>query len=441
VLDYFNNGWTLTETLFSGLNSDEAFYRPPYHGLRHPLIFYYVHPATLYVNKLHMAGLIEKTINPYFESLFETGVDEMSWDDMSKNEIEWPTIEDCHEYRQDAYNAIKSIIESNRDLANPSVLDMNHPLWALFMSMEHERIHFETSSVLIRELPPNLVSKPENWPDLAPRDEKDLLGMKSSTNNLVKINGAKVTLGKPKDFPTFGWDNEYGYEIVDVPDFEVSQSLVSNQEFLSFVQDDGYQNKLFWSEEGFAWRNFSNANHPTFWVEEKSTFAQYKLRTCFELIDMPWNWACLVNFHEAKAFCAWKSSKDNKSYSLINESQHKLLANLAPSESKSNFNFSLKFSSESSVFDHPSHIEEGKFLNDIRGNVWQWAEDAFHPLNGFSVHHLYEDFSTPCFDGKHQMIFGASFASIGDEASNYARFHFRPHFFQHAGFRLVSKTL
>jgi hypothetical protein len=34
-------------------------------------------------------------------------------------------------------------------------------------------------------------------------------------------------------------------------------------------------------------------------------------------------------------------------------------------------------------------------------------------------------------------IMGGSFASTGDEASHYARFHFRPHFFQHAGFRIV----
>ena len=49
ALDYFNNTWTLSELLFSSLKGDEAFYRPPYHSLRHPLIFYYVHPAVLYV--------------------------------------------------------------------------------------------------------------------------------------------------------------------------------------------------------------------------------------------------------------------------------------------------------------------------------------------------------------------------------------------------------
>ena len=58
VLDYFNNGWALTELLFSGLASEAAFYCRPYHQLRHPMIFYYAHPAVLYVNKLRLACLI-----------------------------------------------------------------------------------------------------------------------------------------------------------------------------------------------------------------------------------------------------------------------------------------------------------------------------------------------------------------------------------------------
>jgi hypothetical protein len=40
-------------------------------------------------------------------------------------------------------------------------LGMNSPLWSLFMGFEHERIHIETSSVLITELPQNLVRFPE----------------------------------------------------------------------------------------------------------------------------------------------------------------------------------------------------------------------------------------------------------------------------------------
>lgn len=38
VIDYFNNCWTLTEVLFACLQGNEAFYRQPYHQLRHPMV-------------------------------------------------------------------------------------------------------------------------------------------------------------------------------------------------------------------------------------------------------------------------------------------------------------------------------------------------------------------------------------------------------------------
>ncbi len=90
LLNYFDNTWALTEVLFAGLNGPEGFYQPPYHNLRHPLIFYLGHPAVLYINKFRVAGLLTHPLNPYFECLFETGVDEMSWDDMTKNAKAWP---------------------------------------------------------------------------------------------------------------------------------------------------------------------------------------------------------------------------------------------------------------------------------------------------------------------------------------------------------------
>lgn len=72
---------------------------------------------------------------------------------------------------------------------------------------------------------------------------------------------------------------------------------------------------------------------------------------------------------------------------------------------------------------------------------FQWCEDKLAALpHSLGVHPLYDDFSTPCYDGEHHIIMGGSFISTGDEASVFARFHFRPHFFQQAGFRVVSSS-
>lgn len=78
ALDYLDNTWILMEELFASLRDKETYVLPPYHGLRHPMIFYYGHPTVFYVNKLRLAGVLTEPVNEYYEEIFEVGVDEMS---------------------------------------------------------------------------------------------------------------------------------------------------------------------------------------------------------------------------------------------------------------------------------------------------------------------------------------------------------------------------
>jgi 5-histidylcysteine sulfoxide synthase/putative 4-mercaptohistidine N1-methyltranferase len=432
LLDYFDNSWTLTEVLFSGLASEEAYYRRPYHQLRHPMIFYYGHPVSLYVNKLRVAGVLDSAIRPDLEALFETGVDEMRWDDLHEGEQDiWPALSEVRAYRRDVYTLICNLIETHPSLAPEHMpITQHHPMWALVMGFEHERIHLETSSVLIRELPIEYVRKPNEWP--VSKTAK-AAARPDTGNPVVEIAAQHVALGKPQDVPTFGWDNEYGHEVKDVAPFACTAQLISNAEFHAFVSAGGYSNAHYWSREGWKWRSFRNTKFPAFWVATgPSGLHQYRLRTTFEIIDMQWDWPVCVNYHEAKAYCAWRGEQDGGEYvyRLPYEAEHHAMRDAANSE----HNLNLCMGSESSVTAFPSN---SKGLRDVFGNVWQWCEDTFHPLEGFAPHSYYDDFSMPCFDGEHQMILGGSFISTGDEASRYARFHFRPHFFQHAGFRIV----
>ncbi|CAK9030962.1 unnamed protein product [Durusdinium trenchii] len=191
---------------------------------------------------------------------------------------------------------------------------------------------------------------------------------------------------------------------------------------------------------------------------------QFKLRTIFEEIDMQWSWPADVNYHEARAYCAWKSEqdglKDQEAYRVITEAEHHLIRhpearpeNMAMARDDPTLslgrtvcggglvagtNANLAFASQSPVDAMPASPTGH---HDAMGNAWEWTEDHFNPLEGFEVHYTYDDFSTPCFDGRHHMIMGGSFISKSDNgASGFCRYHFRPHFLQHSGFRLVSSN-
>ncbi len=95
-----------------------------------------------------LTRLISQRINPRFESLFAVGVDEMSWDDLNDQHYDWPTVAEVAQYRQQVRHAVLDIID-NSPLEGP--ITWEHPWWAIIMGIEHERIHLETSSVLIRQ--------------------------------------------------------------------------------------------------------------------------------------------------------------------------------------------------------------------------------------------------------------------------------------------------
>ena len=62
-------------------------------------------------------------------------------------------------------------------------------------------------------------------------------------------------------------------------------------------------------------------------------------------------------------------------------------------------------------------VELGFSLFDVVGNVWQWLETPIYPFGGFEVHPIYDDFTTPTFDERHNLIKGGSWISCGNEAA------------------------
>lgn len=424
ILSYFYSTFDLDERLYDHLADDEAFYYRA-EPLRHPLIFYLGHTASFYINKLNVARLAERRINPAFESMFAIGVDEMSWDDLDEKNYDWPSVAEVLDYRHKVRDYVASII-GQLPLSVPITWDS--PFWVIMMGIEHQRIHLETSSVIIRRMPIAKVRSLEGW-DICPHRGE------APANELVEVEGDNVVLGKNKHHPLYGWDNEYGRHEFEVWDFKASKYLVSNGQFRQFVEDEGYNKEEYWTAEGWQWLLYSKQQRPLFWIEDGSS---YRLRTLAKEIDMPWNWPVEVNYLEAKAFCNWLAQKEGKSIRLPSEDEWYRLRDLhdlpdQPYWRKAPGNINLEYWCSSCPVDH---FSSGEFF-DIIGNAWQWTETPITGFEGFAVHPWYDDFSTPTFDTQHNLIKGGSWISTGNEATRDSRYAFRRHFFQHAGFRYI----
>ena len=428
IREYFLKTWDVHEKLYSQLKSDAVFYHRG-DPLRHVILFYLGHTAVFFINKLILSKIIDKRINPEFESIFAIGVDEMSWDDLDNNHYNWPSVPAVREYRNKAKELILSLID-NIPLTLP--IDWINPFWIIMMGIEHERIHLETSSVLIRQLPLDEVVSGKFG-------NRCTESGKAPENELLEVKGALMKLGKPENHPLYGWDNEYGRHDEKVEDFRASKYLVSNEEYLEFIKDGGYRNEEFWTEEGWNWRNFKQAEMPLFW---RKNGEEYSLRLVAEEIPMPWNWPAEVNYLEAKAFANWKSKQTGKTYRLPTEAEWYRLFEVAGMKDVVDWNgapgnINLEYYTSPCPVDKFQH---GDFC-DIAGNVWQWTETPITGFSGFKVHPMYDDFSTPTFDGKHNLIKGGSWISTGNEATYHSRYAFRRHFYQHAGFRLVESDV
>lgn len=422
---YYHATCDIEESLMEQLAYDETFYLRA-DELRHPLIFYYGHTAVFYINKLIIAGLIDRRINPTFESMFAVGVDEMSWDDLDMSHYDWPAVAEVETYRDTVRQTVDELI---RTLPLEMPIDWDNPWWVFLMGIEHARIHLETSSVLIRQLPVEHVRPHPLWQPCRQHGP-------APENQLITVPGSTVVMGKPKDHPLYGWDNEFGHYEEKVPSFEAGKHLVTNGEFLAFVDDpDGYLNQRWWTEEGWAWRGYEEAEHPRFWIKDGAT---WRLRLVAEEVDMPWDWPVEVNYLEAKAFCNWKAHHTGQPVRMPTEVEwtrlrdHTLTTD-QPYWDEAPGNINLEHYASSCPVTEFAFDE----FTDVIGNAWQWTETAITGFPGFDIHPYYDDFSTPTFDTRHNLMKGGSWISTGNEATRDSRYAFRRHFYQHAGFRYV----
>jgi ergothioneine biosynthesis protein EgtB len=124
-------------------------------------------------------------------------------------------------------------------------------------------------------------------------------------NGFTSLKAGKQPIGYSGQ--GFCFDNELNHHEKWINGFEISNSLVTNGEYLEFIEDGGYSSFEFWYSEGWDWVNGNDIISPLYWHKIDGEWFQYTLQGLIPLNkELP---VTHVSFYEASAYAGWKGMR------------------------------------------------------------------------------------------------------------------------------------
>lgn len=218
----------------------------------------------------------------------------------------------------------------------------------------------------------------------------------------------------------FCFDNELGRHKVYLQEARVSNQLVTNREYVAFIEDGGYDRPELWLSEGWEWANQLTYKAPLYWHHIKDLYYTY---TSYGLQPMNLKEPVMhVSFYEADAFARWAGKE------LPTESEWEVACQLSEPRVPESANF----------IEGIKHVQQGN--GQFYGNLWEWTASPYRPYPGYSA----PSGALGEYNGKfmiNQMVLrGGSFGTSRDHIRYSYRNFFHPHLrWMFSGIRLASK--
>lgn len=200
-----------------------------------------------------------------------------------------PDVAEIYEYRRYVDKHMTDLLKSDHS-------DENKELTIL--GVNHEQQHQE---LLITDLKYTFSYNPTR-PKL---NDSPLINDYNQESGWFKIEEGIYKIGHATD--SFCFDNELGNHKVFVESFEISKSLVTNGEFIEFMENGGYSNQVYWLDEGWSWVNNNKINGPLYWQKLNNQWYHYTL-SGLEIVDMNAIF-CHTSFYEAAAYASYKKCR------------------------------------------------------------------------------------------------------------------------------------
>lgn len=219
--------------------------------------------------------------NSYYESVGKRVVR------TDRGNLSRPTVDQVYAYRKYVTNQIEELLEEQTSGETNKLITIG---------IHHEKQHQELLLTDIKYILGNNPLMPiydERFRESVPN---------SNPMQWIKIPEGVYKIGHQGN--EFCYDNELGRHKVYLQDYSISNTLVSNQDWITFIEDGGYQKTLLWHAEGWDWIQKNKITQPLYWHKIANEWHHYTLAGLKKIdLDTP---VTHISYYEAFAFAQWK---------------------------------------------------------------------------------------------------------------------------------------
>jgi ergothioneine biosynthesis protein EgtB len=265
-----------------------------------------------------------------------------------------PTVEEVYAYRKYVDEAMQQLIAEQA--GNPEVEEL------LTLGLHHEQQHQE---LLFTDLKHILAYNPVRpaYRQIEPAQPQN--HSNSQSEKWLDYPGGLYAIGYTGD--EFAFDNESPPHQVYLQDYYLAARLVTNGEYLEFMQAGGYEAPEYWLSEGWATIRSQRWEAPLYWEQIDGEWWVMTLAGMQPLnLDEP---VCHVSLFEADAFARWSGKR------LPTEAEWEVAAASVPMQGNLLNTGNL----------HPVPAVGATRPDQLYGDVWEWTQSAYSPYPGFKA--------------------------------------------------------
>ena len=380
---------------------------PPKWHLAHVTWFYETFLLKVYLKAY-------ETFNPVFETLFNSyynGVGDQ-FPRHKRGTLSRPSVDEVMAYRRHVDSAMQGL------MADP--LD-DELVFRIKLGINHEQQHQE---LLCTDIKYNLGHNPlfPIYQEMLERPSSE--ASRITSLSFEQIEGGVYEIGSAAPSAQhFVFDNETPRHRVLVETFQLADRLVSNGEYLAFIEAGAYSRFDLWLSDAWALINSTEGfSQPLYWRKIDGRWFEYSLLGGLKPLDLDQP-VCHVSAYEADAFARWSGAR------LPTEAEWEL----AQGQSKPTLTHKSGVSFEPAA---PSPQSEG--LRQMTGEVWQWTSSSYGAYPGFTPFPGQLGEYNGKFMANQLVLRGSSCVTpIGHSRNTYRNFFYPKDRWQFSGIRLA----